>query len=45
MGKSGEDRPRRPPVLYDPLQVTESEMRRIADGLERLEVSARQAYR
>ena len=40
MGRSGEDRLRELLIFYDPMQVVASELRRIADSLERLEVSA-----
>jgi hypothetical protein len=40
MRRSGEDRLRELLIFYDPMQVVASELRRIADSLERLEVSA-----
>jgi len=40
MGRSGEDRLRELLIFYDPMQVVASELRRIADSLERLEISA-----
>jgi hypothetical protein len=40
MRRSGEDRLGELLTFYDPMQVVASELRRIADSLERLEVSA-----
>ena len=40
MGRSGEERLRRLLIFYDPMQAVASELRRIADSLERLEISA-----
>ena len=40
MRRSGEDRLRELLIFYDPMQAVASELRRIADSLERLEISA-----
>jgi len=38
--RTGEDRLRRLLIFYDPLQVVASELRRVSESLERLEISA-----